>query len=134
MIPVELAKIIIDERNHDQAIVLREKGGARQIPIVIGFVEASSIQMKISGVDAPRPLTHDLLAAIIQDLGAEVTRLTIDDLVNGTFFAKLHIVNAAGGAVEVDCRPSDGIALAVRMSIPMFIDEKVFQKVGESET
>ena len=71
MIPVELAKIIIDEKNHDQAVVLREKGGSRQIPIVIGFGEASSIQMKISGVEAPRPLTHDLLAAMVAALGAE---------------------------------------------------------------
>lgn len=133
MVPVELVKIIIDEKNHDQAIVLREKGGARQIPIVIGFVEASSIQMKISGFEPPRPLTHDLLASVIRSLNAEVIRLVICDLADGTFYAKMRVNNAAGIPVDVDCRPSDGIALAIRLNTPMFVEEKVFQKAVESE-
>lgn len=134
MVPVELVKIIIDEKNHDQAVVLREKdGGGRQIPIVIGFVEASSIQMKISGIEAPRPLTHDLLASLIQSLGATANHLLIDDLSEGTFFGKIRLTNAAGSPVDVDCRPSDGIALAVRMRIPIFVDERVFQKTSEGE-
>ena len=133
MIPVELVKIIIDEKNHDQAVVLREKNGTRQIPIVIGFVEASSIQMKIAGVETPRPLTHDLLASLLQSLEATPEYLLIDDIVSGTFFAKLRLINKAGQPVVVDCRPSDGIALAVRLSIPMFVEEKIFDKAVSTD-
>ena len=128
MVQVELFKIIIDEKNDEQAIVLREKGGLRQVPIVIGFVEASSLQMRISGVTTPRPLTHDLLAAVIESLGAGVDHLLIDDLVEGTFFAKLCLKDRDGLPVIVDSRPSDGIALAVRLNIPMFVEEKVFHQ------
>ena len=128
MIPVELAKIIIDERNPDQVVVLKEKNGSRQVPIVIGFMEVTSIQMRISGAEPPRPLTHDLLASVIRSLDAEVEHLVVDDLVDGTFFAKLRVKNASGDPVDVDCRPSDGIALALRLGIPMFVDEKVFKK------
>jgi bifunctional DNase/RNase len=128
MVQVELFKIIIDEKNDEQAVVLREKGGPRQIPIVIGFVEASSIQMRISGVTTPRPLTHDLLASVIQSLDAQVDHLLIDDLVEGTFFAKLSLKNRDGVSFLVDSRPSDGIALAVRLNIPMFVEEKIFQQ------
>ncbi len=130
MIQVELAKIIIDEKNHDQAVVLREKSGGRQIPIVIGFVEASSIQMRISGVVAPRPLTHDLLAAMIRALEASIEYVLIDDLTEGTFFAKLCLKNHDGSFVLVDCRPSDGIALSVRLNTPIFVEEKVFQQAA----
>ena len=126
MVPIELAKIIIDEKNHDQAVVLREKGGSRQIPIVIGLMEATSIQMKIAGVEAPRPQTHDLLSAVITALGARAENLSIDGLVDGTFFAKLHLRDKAGHPVSLDCRPSDGIAIAVRFKTPLFVDEKVF--------
>lgn len=126
MVPVELVKIIIDEKNHDQAVVLREKNGLRQIPIVIGFMEATSIQMKISGVELPRPLTHDLLGSVITALGAQVEGLSIDDLVEGTFFAQLRLRDKTGHILNIDCRPSDGIAMAVRFKVPMVVDEKVF--------
>ncbi|MEI8011952.1 MAG: bifunctional nuclease family protein [Candidatus Omnitrophota bacterium] len=129
MIRVELARIIIDEKNHDQAVVLREKDGGRQIPIMIGFVEASSIQMRIAGVTTPRPMTHDLLAAVIRGLEAQVEHLFVDGFVEGTFFAKLCLKNKDGLPVQVDCRPSDGIALAVRMNIPIFVENKIFTQV-----
>lgn len=128
MVQVELVKIIIDEKNDQHAVVLREKDGARQVPIVIGFVEASSIQMRIAGVTTPRPLTHDLLASVIQALDARVDYVLVDDLVDGTFFAKLSLKDRDGHPVLVDTRPSDGIALAVRLNIPMFVEEKVFQQ------
>lgn len=133
MVPVELARIIIDERNPEQVVVLKEKNGRRQVPIVIGFVEATSIQMRIAGSEPERPMTHDLLASVLRALGAEVECLVIDDLVEGTFFAKLRMQHTANGTVAVDCRPSDGIALAVRLAIPMFVDERVFQKAGASQ-
>lgn len=133
MVQVDLAKIIIDEKNHDQAIVLRERGGVRQIPIVIGFSEATSIQMKISGVASPRPLTHDLLVSALSALGAQVEQLCIDDLIEGTFFARLCVRDKQGQLVNLDCRPSDGIAVAVRLKIPMFVAEKVIAQVSTNE-
>ena len=133
MIQVELATIIIDEKNHDQAVVLREKGGTRQIPIVIGYLEATSIQMKIAGIEAPRPMTHDLLVSVIDSLEAQVLAVLIDDLQEGTFFAKLKLKNKLGQAVIIDCRPSDGIALAVRLKVPIYVEEKVLQQALTNE-
>ncbi len=130
MIQVELTKIIIDEKRQDQIIVLKEKEGDRQIPIVIGFMEASSIKMKISGIEVPRPLTHDLLVSIINTVDSQITRLIIDKLETNTFFAKLEIRKANGEIKRVDCRPSDGIAVAVRIKCPIFVDEDVLSKAS----
>src|SRR3989338_6310174 len=110
MIQVELSKIIIDEKRQDQIIVLKEKKGDRQFPIVIGFLEASSIKMKLSWIIPPRPMTHDLLASTIQALSARFDKLIIDKMVNNTFHAKLHLKTRGGKDIEVDARPSDGIA------------------------
>ena len=128
MVEVELSKIIIDEKRQDQIIVLKEKQGERQFPIVIGFLEASSIKMKLSGVQAPRPLTHDLLVSVIHGLGGELERLEIDKLEANTFHAKLVLKIKDGKIKRVDTRPSDGIALAVRTQSPIFASEDVIQK------
>ncbi len=128
MVEVELSKIIIDEKRQDQIIVLKEKQGERQFPIVIGFLEASSIKMKLSGVQAPRPLTHDLLVSVIHGLGGELERLEIDKLEANTFHAKLVLKIKDGKSKRVDTRPSDGIALAVRTQSPIFASEDVIQK------
>ena len=128
MIHMELSKIIIDEKRQDQVIVLREKGGSRQFPIVIGFLEASSIKMKLSGMDVPRPMTHDLLVTTIEGLGAKMERLIIDKLVDNTFHAKLELKSRDGDLCLVDARPSDGIALAVRVGAPIFVEEEVLKK------
>ena len=128
MIQVELTKIIIDEKRQDQVIVLKEKNGSRQIPIVIGFIEASSIKMKISGMEVPRPMTHDLLAAVIEALEGSLQRLLIDKLVANTYHAKLEIKTKEGVTKLIDTRPSDGIALAVRFKVPIFVDDEVLGK------
>jgi uncharacterized protein len=128
MVQVELSKIIIDEKSHDQVIVLREKNGPRQIPIMIGSVEASSIQMRISGVESPRPLTHDLLVLLIKGLGAEAECVLIDDFVEGTYFAKIRLKKESGDVVLVDARPSDAVSLSVRMKLPIYVEEDVFHK------
>ncbi|OGX29225.1 MAG: hypothetical protein A2705_01375 [Omnitrophica WOR_2 bacterium RIFCSPHIGHO2_01_FULL_52_10] len=130
MIQVELSKIIIDEKRQDQIIVLKEKNGERQLPIVIGFLEASSIKMKLSGVEPPRPMTHDLLVATIQGLDAKLERLIIDKMVNNTFHAKLEFKTKDGQTKLVDARPSDGIALAVRTSAAIFVEEDVIKKAA----
>lgn len=128
MIKMELSRIIIDERRQDQVIVLKEKQGERQIPIVIGFMEASSIKIKISGVDVPRPMTHDLFLQVIEALGGNLEKVIIDKLVNNTFYAKLEIKNHSGDIKYIDARPSDSIALAVRFKAPIYVSEDVIDQ------
>lgn len=130
MIQVELSKIIIDEKRQDQIIVLKEKNGERQLPIVIGFLEASSIKMKLSGVEAPRPMTHDLLVATFEGLDAKLERLVIDKMVNNTFHAKLEFKTKDGQTRFIDARPSDGVALAVRTGAAIFVEEDVIKKAA----
>ncbi len=130
MIHVELSKIIIDEKRQDQVIVLKEKGGDRQFPIVIGFLEASSIKMKISGVEVPRPMTHDLLVNVIEGMGGKLVKLIVDKLVESTFHAKLEIKKIDGTTCRVDCRPSDGIAIAVRAGADIYVEEEVLKKTA----
>ena len=130
MIQVELSKIIIDEKRQDQVIVLKEKNGERQFPIVIGFLEASSIKMKLSNVETPRPMTHDLLFFVVESLGAKIDQLVIDKLVNNTFYAKILLKDKDGKIKSVDARPSDGVALAVRAKAPIFVDEEVLKKAS----
>jgi hypothetical protein len=129
MVEMELNKIIIDEKRQDQIIVLKEKEGGRLLPIVIGFLEANAIKMKISGVVPPRPLTHDLLVTVIEALEAKVKKIIIDKLEDGTFHAKIVLSCRGNGQEEtVDARPSDSIALAVRVKAPIFVDEEVIKK------
>jgi hypothetical protein len=128
MVRVELVKIIIDEKRQDQVIVLKEKDGERQIPVVIGFMEASSIRLKISGVDVPRPMTHDLLVNVIEVLGGRLERVLIDKLVDNTFHAKLEIRSKEGEIKLIDARPSDSIAMAVRLKSPIFVADDIFNK------
>jgi len=130
MIQVELSKIIIDEKRQDQIIVLKEKGGDRQFPIVIGFLEASSIKMNIAGVEPPRPMTHDLVVDIMKSLNAKLDRLVIDKLVNNTFHAKLVLVLRGGKKKSIDARPSDGIAIAVRTEAPIYVEDDVLKKTA----
>lgn len=124
MIEMELNKIIIDEKRPDQVIILKEKKGERALPIVIGLLEASSIKMKLSGYTPPRPLTHDLLYSILENMGVKLERVVIDTIKNNTFYAKLFL-RLDGQTKVVDARPSDSIALAVRTKSPIFVEENV---------
>jgi hypothetical protein len=127
LIEMELSKIIIDEKRHDQVIVLKEKSGSRVLPIIIGIFEASAIKIRLSKDLPPRPQTHDLLRDVITGLGAALERVLIDKLENNTFHAKLVLVRDDVSTV-VDARPSDSIALAVRMNAPLFVDEEVLRQ------
>jgi hypothetical protein len=124
MIEMELAKIVIDEKRHDQLIVLKEKNGERLLPIVIGLSEASAIKLKISGFTPPRPLTHDLLHSTIENLEADIEKIVIDKLEENTFHAKI-VLKQNGKIRVVDARPSDSIALAVRAKAPIYVEEAV---------
>ena len=122
---MELFRIRIDDKRREQVIMLREKNGERVLPIVIGISEADAIRLKVSGVELPRPLTHDLLRNIITELGAELERIVIHDLRQGTFFAKLVLKTRDGQDREVDARPSDAIALALRAGAPILAEESL---------
>ena len=128
MIECEVSKIIIDEKSQEQVVVLKEKEGPRLLPIVIGINEAAAIRMKFGGFDPPRPLTHDLLKSVIDNLEAKLEKVVIDKLVNSTFHAKLMIKTQTGSSKMVDARPSDSIALAVRVGAPIFVEEEVISR------
>ncbi|MBU1007215.1 MAG: bifunctional nuclease family protein [Candidatus Omnitrophica bacterium] len=129
---MELNKIRIDENRGEQVIVLKEKQGDRMLPIVIGIMEVTSIKMNISGIKPPRPMTHDLLNNVIEKLGAKLVKIVIARLEQSTFFAKL-VIQIDGRSEEVDARPSDSIALAVRAKAPIFADEQVLGAVSTNQ-
>ena len=131
MVEMELNKIVIDEKRHDQLIVLKEKNGNRILPIVIGLAEASAIKLKISGFQPPRPLTHDLLYNAIENLNASTVKIIIDKLEDSAFHAKIVLRTADGQEKVIDARPSDSIALAVRAHAPIFVEDDI---IKQSET
>ncbi|MBL7130352.1 MAG: bifunctional nuclease family protein [Candidatus Omnitrophica bacterium] len=128
MVEMELNKIIIDEKRQEQIIVLKEKNGTRLLPIIIGLLEAAAIKMKIGGVNPPRPLTHDLLKALLESLDAKLDKVIVDKILNNTFHAKLVINTGDSQFKYIDARPSDSIALAVRTNSPIFVEEEVLNK------
>ena len=130
LVEMEVSKIRIDERRGEQVIVLKERGGNRFLPIIIGISEVTAIKMKISGIQPPRPLTHDLLKNTIAELGATLQRVVITKLEFNTFFAKLILQTKEGALHEVDSRPSDSIAVALRADAPIFVAEEVLNQVA----
>ncbi len=107
------------------ALLLKEVGGNRQLPIIIGAFEAQSIALEMEGIKPPRPLTHDLIKNIIDTMGLEITEIIISDLREGTFYATIAIDNEL-----IDSRPSDAIALAVRCGIPIYVSEMVMREAS----
>ena len=132
-VQMDLKRIIIHEIQDQQVIMLRETEGERSFPIVIGIFEATSIDRRVKGMPSPRPLTHDLVAAVIDLMGGELQDIFISDLREHTYFAKLRI-RKDGELVEVDCRPSDAIALAVTAKVPIYVAEDVLgEALGEQQ-
>ncbi len=115
--------------NYQRVVILKEKDSDRYLPIWIGPAEADAIAVKLQDVSVPRPLTHDLLSSVIKSLGGWLTHVTVCDLQNDTFFAKLSL-RLDGKTVEVDSRPSDAIALAVRAGVPIYANDEVLEKAG----
>ena len=129
-IPVELSKIIINESSDQQLIVLKEKDGERQLPIVIGIVEVFAIDRRLKGIQPPRPMTHDLTANLIDQLGAYIEKIVIDNLKNHTFYAKIHL-RRGDDRIVVDSRPSDAMALGVATQAPIFVADHVFEQASQ---
>ncbi len=129
MIEMTIDSIRVSLMNYQRVVILKEKVSDRYLPIWIGPSEADAIAVKLQGVAVPRPLTHDLLSSVIDTLGAAVNSILINDLKNDTFYARV-ILDVDGKQVEVDSRPSDALALAVRTGVPIYADESVLDKAG----
>lgn len=131
-VQMELRRIIISEIEDHQVIILKEVEGERSFPIVIGIFEATSIDRRVKGMQSPRPLTHDLIASVVDQLGGEIQDIVISDLQEHTYFAKLRI-RRDGELIEVDCRPSDAVALAVTTKVPIYVNEEVLGEALEDQ-
>ena len=129
MLEMSIESIRVSLMNYQRVVILKEKDADRYLPIWIGPAEADAIAVKLQDVQVPRPLTHDLLNSVISNLGAAVNSIIVSDLNNDTFYAKI-VLDVDGKTVEVDSRPSDAIALAVRSTAPIFVDESVLEKAG----
>ncbi len=130
MIEMEFFELRLDETGADQIIILKEKSGDRMMPILIGYYEAQSIHLALNEIKILRPLTHDLTMKIIQSLGAKMEKVVINDLRDSTFYARIHFTTS-NGPVDVDSRPSDAIALAVRTQTPIYVAKEVLEQVGK---
>ena len=124
MIEVKIDSIRVSLMSQHRVVVLKEVDAERYLPIWIGPFEADAITLKLQGVHVARPLTHDLLKSLIDKMGGTVSHVTVTELKNDTFFAQI-VMDVNGKSVEIDSRPSDAIALAVRVNAPLFVADKV---------
>lgn len=130
MIEVTVESIRVSLINQQRLVVLRENGSQRYLPIWIGPFEAEAITMGLQGTEAGRPLTHDLLRNTFEQLGAKARHIFINALQDDTFFAQV-VLDVDGESVEIDSRPSDAIALAVRVDVPIFVADDVMDQAGQ---
>ena len=129
MIELTIESIRVSLMNYQRVVILRDKSSDRYLPIWIGAAEADAIAVQLQEVAVARPLTHDLLRSVIDTLGAHVNHVLVNDLSNDTFYARI-VLDVNGGSMEIDSRPSDAIALAVRVKVPIFVEETVLDKAG----
>ena len=126
---VNVDSIRVSLVNYQRVVILKDKTSGKSIPIWIGSSEADSIAVKLQGVSVPRPLTHDLMKSMIDLFNGELQCINVTDLEDETFFAQL-VFNAKGKLLELDARPSDAIAIAVRAEVPIYVADKVLEKAG----
>lgn len=129
MIEVEIDSIRISLISQHRIVMLREMDGERQLPIWIGPCEAEAITIELQDTEISRPLTHDLLKNVIEQLQGKLSHILVSELRNQVFYARL-VIDVRGQQMEIDCRPSDAIALAVRAKVPIFVGESVMDEVG----
>ncbi|MEA2522385.1 MAG: uncharacterized protein QOI81_2031 [Actinomycetota bacterium] len=126
---MEITGVRVELPTNQPIVLLRERGGERYLPIWIGAAEAAAIALSLQGVVTPRPMTHDLMQNILEDLQVSVHRIVVTELRDSTFFASIQL-QRNGDSYEISSRPSDAIALAVRMAIPVFAEEGVLEEAS----
>ena len=131
MISVKVQKISYYHPNRSYAIILKEVGGSRRVPILVGSFEAQSIALAMESIDAPRPLTHDLIVNLIKGINATLSAVKITKVKEGIFYSILDIQSKKLGHAEIDSRPSDALALALRMHCPILVDKKIMKEPME---
>ena len=132
-IEMTIKGLMIDPITNMPIIILRDQDGQRVLPIWVGVFEANAIALQIENVQTPRPMTHDLLKNVIDDLRARVDRIVVCELKENTFYARIHM-SVNGRELEIDARPSDAIALALRTHSPIFVEESVIQSARSVES
>ena len=126
LIEMTIKGLMVDPITNMPIIILRDKDGQKVLPIWVGVFEANAIALQIENISTPRPMTHDLLRNVIHDLNGEVQKVVVCDLKDNTFFALIYVLRASD-TVAIDARPSDAIALALRVRAPIFVDEAVIE-------
>jgi len=131
-IEMTIKGLMVDPITNMPIIILRDKEGQRVLPIWVGVFEANAIALQIENVTTPRPMTHDLLRNVIQDLRARIDKIVVSDLKENTFYALIYLT-VNGDVVAIDARPSDAIALALRARAPIFVEERVIDHAKHSD-
>lgn len=129
MIRVEIDSIRVSLMTQDRVVVLKDSQSDRYLPIWIGPFEADALRVELAGMEVTRPLTHDLLKQVITQMGGKVEHVLVNDLNHDVFYARVRI-NVNGETIDVDSRPSDAINLAVRLKVPIFVEDAVMEKAG----
>ena len=128
---VDVVAVMVDQSTQQPTVLLQGKRDKRSVALAIGLAEATGIAVPLQGVTPPRPLTHDLFLTLFGRLKVTLTRVVITDLRDDIFYAIVYL-NAGGPELQLDARPSDAIALAIRAKVPVFVEERVFDKAGSS--
>lgn len=132
LVEMKVRGLALDPVSNMPIIILRDEEDKRSLPIWVGIFEANAIALELEKIPTPRPMTHDLIKSILETIDAQVVKVVVTDLKENTFFAVLH-VRLGDREYTVDSRPSDAIALALRVSAPIYVDEDVFPKAGKME-
>jgi bifunctional DNase/RNase len=128
LVPMSIKGLMLDPVSNSPIVVLKDEHEKLFLPIWVGIFEANAIALQLEHVDTPRPMTHDLLKNMIGELDAHVTRVVINDLRDSTFFAQIRVVVGGAKTLEIDARPSDAIALALRTEAPIFVAQEVLDQ------
>lgn len=125
-VEVEVRQVGFDHLSNSPVVILQDKHGTKTMPIWIGMAEAQAIALQLQGTSPPRPLTHDLVKTILEQVGVEIDRVLVSELKGSTYYARIHLLNGTT-PMEVDSRPSDAIALALRFHRPIFVERSLFE-------
>ena len=133
MVPVKVQKISFHPPSRSYAVILSEINGERKLPVIVGSFEAQSIALALEAMETPRPLTHDLIGLLINEIDANLVAVRITNIEDGVFYASLDINGEITGKRSIDSRPSDAIAVGLRMKAPIMISDELFEEAGLSE-